>query len=388
MKLEYFILFPKDNDFCNTKEAFVKFLNVDTDISVDNQKIKYKDISANFYVETGIVKSQQESYFLVTIEHLDETSVEENLIDDFSALGEKIKQISLRIKAGHTIINTLWDDVGRIYAEKAYPLINEIENLMRKLISKLMLIDIGKKFSRYIMHDELFKKIEEYKDEELYVNDIYKVDFIHLEQILFKKKRHISLEELDRVLCKTDFNEDDKSKIRKYIPSSIWENHFSSIMEEKDKNLQEKWKILYDLRNKVAHNRYLKKEDFKKIQGICLDVREIINRAINKLGEINLSPEDSQSIIDSYLQEPVEWTISERANALGYTLTTKQAMKTGKIAAALYRSRYGYGQEPIKREELFNDHIRLVNIYTQEDLSILDQAIFSVIDQENTVSVQ
>ncbi|WP_413174885.1 hypothetical protein [Anabaena azotica] len=158
----------EDESFCNTKEAFIDFLKIDSLISVIGQKITYRRdpngnelVHANFHVETGIVESKRERYFLIVL-----TCKNKNLIDEFSELGEKIKTISLRICPGSTKINTLWDDVGRIYAEKAYPLINEVENLMRKLISKFMLINVGMEWSKDTIHDELFKKIEDYEDEE------------------------------------------------------------------------------------------------------------------------------------------------------------------------------------------------------------------------------
>jgi hypothetical protein len=314
LKLEYLILATGDESFCNSKEAFINFLQIDSSISVNDQKISYrreingeKIVDANFHLETGIVeakrefsefdiaKLKRERYFLLELKCDDE-----NLLDEFSELGDKIKNISSRICPGSTRINTLWDDIGRTYAEKAYPLINEVENLMRKLISQFMLINVGMEWSKESIDDDLFNKIKSYDEEELYINDLHKLDFIHLAQVLVDKKRDISLEELDRVLLKTNFNEEDKSKIRKYIPRSNWEKYFSAIIGKTDKDFEKKWGILYKLRNKVAHNRYLKKEEFQKIKGICSDIKKIINSANDKLGEIHLNEEDRQSVMRSY----------------------------------------------------------------------------------------
>ncbi|WP_235309472.1 hypothetical protein, partial [Klebsiella quasipneumoniae] len=85
----------------------------------------------------------KERYFVITLENNDEA-----LVDEFSEVGDKIKEISRRINPESTIINVLWDDVGRYYANKAYPLINEVENVMRKLIGKFMLINVGMDWSR------------------------------------------------------------------------------------------------------------------------------------------------------------------------------------------------------------------------------------------------
>ena len=222
MRTELLIVLPSDESFCDSKKAFVDFLKVDSLITISGQKISYKKsakgkevVSAKFSIDTNNVKFSQERYF-----HLNIECPEEKLVDDFNELCERIKVVCGRISPGSTSINTLWDDVGRIYAEKSYPVINEVENLMRRLIAKFMLINVGMNWSKDTMHPELLKKIEKFDEEEPFIHDLYKLDFIHLKQVLFEKKRDISLEELDRVLAKTSFDEIDKEKIRKYSPRS------------------------------------------------------------------------------------------------------------------------------------------------------------------------
>lgn len=302
MKTEFLILVPNDESFCNSKKAFVDFLKIDALISITGQKISYKRtvkgrdlVSVRFRVETDKVQSKKERYFLLALECQDES-----LIDEFSELCERIKTIADRISPGATAINTIWDDVGRIYAEKSYPFINEVENLMRRLIAKFMLITVGMSWSKDAIHPDLFKKIENFEEEEKYLNDLHKLDFIHLKQVLFEKKRDISLEEIDRLLSKTTFSDEDKEKILKYIPRSNWEKYFSALIDEKDRSLEQKWELLYKLRNKVAHNRNVRKEEFEKIKGLSLQIKDVIAKATAKLGEIDINEEDRELIIYSY----------------------------------------------------------------------------------------
>lgn len=79
-------------------------------------------------------------------------------------------------------------------------------------------------------------------------------------------------------------------------------------------------------------------------------------------------------------EERLEWPISDRAMALGYHPKPGQLTTIGKAAAALYRARYG--QEPTKREQFVGGTTRKVNMYSQKDLAILDQAIKSVMEKE------
>ncbi|MBL5903075.1 HEPN domain-containing protein [Serratia fonticola] len=302
MKLEFLVLIKNDDSFCNSKKAFIDFLKVDSSISITGQKLTFKKnqktknpISVNFRVETKTIPSNAERYFLVLLENKNES-----LVDEFSDVGDKIKEICKRINPTSIVINILWDDVGRHYAYQAYPLINDVENVMRKLISKFMLINVGMEWSKETIHPELAKKIKDYDDDDVYLNDLYKLDFINLSDMLFKKKRDISLDDLDRVLANTTFKEEDTNKILKFLPRSNWEKFFSNIIGVKAQSLEDKWKLLYKLRNKVAHNRSLKKEDFEKIKGLTSSVNEILKGAIDKLGEIDLDAEDRELIIHSF----------------------------------------------------------------------------------------
>lgn len=312
MKTEFLILIPDSESFCSTTKAFTDFLKVDSLISISGNKINFRktpkgkdQVTAKFRITTDKVKSNSERYFTLTLE-----CEQHAQIDEFSELSDRIKSIVERISPTATSVNTLWDGVGRIYAEKAYPIINETENLMRRLIAKFMLITVGMNWSKDAIHPELFKKIEKFEDEDPYLNDLHKLDFIHLSQVLFEKKRDITLEELDRILPKTTFNENDKEKILKYIPRSNWEKYFAALVDEKDHNLEKKWELLYKLRNKVAHNRNVKKSEFEKIKGLASDIKEVINKAATKLGEIDLNDEDRELIKYSYR--------SGSASALGY----------------------------------------------------------------------
>lgn len=258
------MLIPESESFCTSKKSFIEFLKVDSLIGVTGQKISYKRspkskeiASAKFRIETDLIKSKEERYFIIVLE-----AVAESGMDDFNELCDKVRSIVERISPGKTTINTLWDDVGRMYAEKSYPLINEVENLMRRLIAKFMLITVGVNWSKDAIHPDLFKKIDNFSDDDPHVNDLFKLDFIHLKEVLFGKKRDMTTDELDRLLSKTKFSAADCEVIKKYLPKSNWEKYFSSVIDEDSSSVDTKWAMLYKLRNKVAHNRHVKRGDF------------------------------------------------------------------------------------------------------------------------------
>ncbi|WP_339477508.1 hypothetical protein [Pseudomonas sp. RL_5y_Pfl2_69] len=307
MKIELLILISGDDTFCNTAKSFSDFLKIDSLITIAQKKISYRRsthdpdlVSAELNIQTNKVKSINERFFLVIVE-----CENASLIDEFSELIDRLRSIAERISPGKCTINTLWDDVGSTYAKRAYPLINEIENLMRRLIARFMLITVGMKWSKDAMHPELFSQIENFEEEDPYTDDLQKLDFIQLSDVLFKKKRDISLDDLDRILLITKFTQEDNEKILKYIPKSNWEKYFSSIIEEKDTSLAKKWELLYRLRNKVAHNRSIKKNEYETIKGLTSSIKEIISKATEKLSEININEEDREQIINFYQPDSI-----------------------------------------------------------------------------------
>ena len=319
MKVELLVLIPESESFCTSKKSLIEFLKVDSLIEITAQKISFKrsagarvNATARFRISTDLIKSKQERYFTILLETVDDSSM-----DNFNELCDRVRSTVERISPGKTTINTLWDDVGRAYAEKSYPLINEIENLMRRLIAKFMLITVGVNWSKDTIQPELFKKIDKFSNDDPYVNDLFKLDFIHLKDVLFDKKRDVSIEELDRLLSKTQFAQDDQETIKKYLPKSNWEKYFSSIIDEKSGSIETKWALLYELRNKVAHNRHVKRSDFEKIKGLCEKLKEIINKASANLGEIDINEEDRELIIYAYNNDSPAAIgyLSERATA-------------------------------------------------------------------------
>jgi hypothetical protein len=72
----------------------------------------------------------------------------------------------------------------------------------------------------------------------------------------------------------------------------------------------------------------------------------------------------------------LELPISDRCVALGFNADSKQLLKIGRAAANLYRNKYG--DAPRKREQFVHGATRMVNVYTEADIAILDEAIKSV----------
>lgn len=74
----------------------------------------------------------------------------------------------------------------------------------------------------------------------------------------------------------------------------------------------------------------------------------------------------------------VEWPVSDRAVVLGHRPTPAQLRKIGKEAARFYQERHG--QKPVQREQFVGGATRMVNVYSEGDVDILDEAIALVME--------
>jgi phage anti-repressor protein len=104
------------------------------------------------------------------------------------------------------------------------------------------------------------------------------------------------------------------------------------------------------------------------------------DQLMNLLMQERLLASESTTTIEAATEpeqpKRLEVPISDRCLDLGYNPTTKQLLKIGQVAAAFYRGRHG--RPPQKREQFVGGTTRLVNVYTADDLGILDSAIQSV----------
>jgi hypothetical protein len=118
--------------------------------------------------------------------------------------------------------------------------------------------------------------------------------------VLFKKYRTLDLSDLDRILLSEPLSIETFESIKKVLPKSNWERHFSKIIQYDEEKLKEKWKALYSLRNDVAHNRYIDESDYFKAKRLVNDLKKVLVKTIDELDKIDLTEEDKENIVAAY----------------------------------------------------------------------------------------
>ena len=299
-----FLLIKEENLKCNSITTLKNLLCSHGDLSFKGQKIKVQDTEVNFKIETGNVGDEEkERYFIISIEKKIEDETEEKVIGDLSFVFKKLKQIISDSNKTFKIV-LLWNDTAFYYATLAYPLIFEIENLMRKLIYQFMLIKLGTEWFKIGAPEEFKRDIAKNGRESDIMMDsiLYNADFIHVVTFLFREYTRDDKKVIDKIKTAKNSSDIDIDELKSIIPQDNWTRYFQPILDYPE--FKQKWEKLYELRCKVAHNSIITKSDYEEIKSMTSQFKEKLQKAILSIDKISVPEEEkielSQSAFSSF----------------------------------------------------------------------------------------
>jgi len=289
VRVEYLFPFNTKDGVCKDVKSFNSLLSVHSDIDITTDKIEYKGSSYNYKVSLDEVINQNYSVFHVTFSFKRTTPKFRDMLKAVR------KVVGVHIKDD---IQIIWDGVGFEWSTELYPKIYKVENNLRKLISKFMLVNLGLGWHKSSVPSDIKNNIKttNYKENHAI---LYEVDFIQLAHFLFKPYSIKDINSLPSIIDKMldkELSEADKSEIENYIPKNNWDRYFSEIVEMESEQLKSKWTKLYDIRNKIAHNKSLKLNDFEEGRDLCDLLLPIIEDAIESLEKIYIAEEERETI--------------------------------------------------------------------------------------------
>lgn len=294
------------NASCQTVEALKHLLQSDSDITIDTKSgdlsykkgLKVKAEIVQGTIEKGKPKNAKSIYFDIAL-----TCESKKDLQAFASLLRSIRKVTKPILASPSAFQVLWDDTSTHYANLAYPYIASAENLMRKLITKFMHINVGITWFNERVPDDVQKSVNASNIDTTY---LYNVDFIKLKDILlsesYAKDRDALLEEL-KTSSKASFKRDE---IEALIPKSNWDKYFSTQVAFDSEELSSLWTRLYDLRCKVAHNKTFSLADFDDCKELTKKINPILNQAIEKLDDIHINTDEVENIVDEVVSNAVK----------------------------------------------------------------------------------
>ena len=291
-KVEYLITFEQKASFCNSIPAFNNLLRTIDDISIEANSIEFQGQKIGYDVQTGEILNDKQRFF-----HVKLTFSNEKLLNEYENLLRVIRTVLS--KAGEKPVQVLWDGISLYYAEQAYPLIYDIENTMRKLITKFMLINVGLGWTNETVPQEVLESIRSNSPKNN-VNYLYEVDFIQLSNFLFKEYTTVNPNSLiDKFRKAKKIEELELPELKAAIPRSNWDRYFSGIVECDSEYLRIRWGKLYDRRNQVAHNKPISNSEFKEIINLIDELKPKLQKAIDNLDQVTVLQEDREAVSEN-----------------------------------------------------------------------------------------
>ncbi|MBA2853503.1 hypothetical protein HNP89_001479 [Methanococcus maripaludis] len=302
ISIEYLIVISEKDNFCDNINSFNNLLKTNSQVKIKKNTYEFKNLSVNYNVELNPTENIKQRVFNVLFKCDDI-----NRADDFSALIYSFEELLDNLDKNNIQYGKIWDELSLHYSMLAYPEINHVENLMRKLITKFMM-KFGTEWTEKNVPDGVIKSLDKNGQKPFGIFSLYDVDFIRLDDFIFKKYIIYSKKELE-ILIKSidtakDIEEISLEMLKEaYVPKSNWDRFLSEPMDCDQKEIRKLWRELYGLRCKVAHNNTVKKEKYDTIIKLVNKLKTILNKALDEVGNITIPPEIKESVIENTVRD-------------------------------------------------------------------------------------
>jgi len=297
----------KKESFANSPATISNLLLIDDGISRKGNIFEYDDIKFKITITPIESSDQKNNYFDITLFY--DGSVDDLIANKITSLHRAV--INILKRNFQVPPKVLWSDLDSYYSTKAYPLIKNIENLMRKVLTKLFIVKVGYSWEKTSLSADLKGKAGNSKGRNIEANYLSGLDFIDLTLTIFDKysatQRDLIFDEIDKA-CKAQ----ELSKIESILPRSNWQRYLSEHIDCTEEVLIDKWKELYDIRCAVAHNTGFTKGDFEN----CLKLTDFIEEVLSSSLD-NIEKDVVESDVDTTQKEPGSEVISkEKSNEI------------------------------------------------------------------------
>jgi uncharacterized protein YutE (UPF0331/DUF86 family) len=290
--VEYLAVVNSKENFCKSISSFNNLLQSYDNVRINNGNIEFEGVDYGYDVQFGEIQEDEQRFF-----HIKLSCDNKHDLEKFKELLKSVR--TLLAKASEKPPEILWDDISSELANRAYPVVHEIENMMRKLITKFMLTNIGLAWTKDAVPKEVSESIKSKKSTPSQ-NYLYEADFIQLSNFLFKEYSTANSRKLVEKLGQaTEITDLNLSELKELVPLSNWERYFAPIVDCKSDYLQTRWEKLYDLRCMVAHNKFIANDDYESICRLTTEVKEKLIQAIENLDKVHVSESEKEDVAEN-----------------------------------------------------------------------------------------
>ncbi len=258
-------------------------------------------------------------------------------------------------------IIVLEDKYNFCILKKSYPIIYEIENSMRELITLTMNFLAKENWYLNEIPEKVISKVKEDRKK----LEIYGTDFSHLSEILFDRTENSGIGNLFSMIMELkECNNRKIQKIKEKVPKSNWQKYFSDIIIKddiekvrneiyKDNKLSDEETIkkifsnLSYFRNKIAHNNFHIDDNDKfydDLERKSYYAKQWIDNALNNIKnkQIKNSNERIKEKLPKEIKKLIEKIDELIINVNNYYSLKKQNDK--KLDDFLYKEFYEYDE--------------------------------------------
>ncbi len=292
-KIEYLVI--ADKETTKSVQALENLLKSDDDIKLQKGRLKVGNFNGPYNISKGKVAASDNKGLYFNLSFTCERE------EDIPAFGLALRSVRGRLSILNQKQFVIWDDISRFYSQKAYSKINYIENLMRKLLTKFMLVNLGMNWDKQRMPNDVSTSI--HKDNKDF-NHFNNVDFIKLSDFLFSKNYPKHKEDVFKKLdAAKDSSDIDLEEIRSLLPRSNWTKYFGSIINCDGDFIKSRWEKLYQLRNSVAHNKTFGLKDLEEVNSIVGEIGQYLEAAVDELDEVIVPADQIDEVVQEVISE-------------------------------------------------------------------------------------
>ncbi len=210
----------------------------------------------------------------------------------------------LKAKLSFSNLKVLKDDVSAKIAVDIYPLINEVENALRRYITKFFTLKIGVNWWNTNFPKQLIDKIKVRKENDNIFSgfvdlDVSLIDFNDLGEVIYKHVAGFNKQEniLNKIMQANSPEDllklkgDLQTNYNKFFKTAFQDNHF-----------EKKWRELFSIRNKVAHNIYFSIEELQAAKRLHDELMYIISKAEAGIDEFRFSITEQEAIREATIE--------------------------------------------------------------------------------------
>jgi hypothetical protein len=291
IKVEYLIIFKSQKNICDNKETYNNLITSNSKFKITKDKLLYDSLEISYSVKIDELQQKDQRFFHVTFicSEFEKITEFSNLLRDYRiTIGNLTKDVYI-----------LWDDISRYYSIISYPLISEIENLMRKLITNFLVINVGADWIKETIPSDVQNSIREDNKKKIDTNFFHGTDFIQLLYALTTETKFETKSLIEKIKKASKIDELDINELKKIVPKSNWEMYFSKKIDCDVDYLKKQWNRLYELRCLVAHNNLVTFNDYQEIKSIVDDLKNKLQRLIDELDSIEVEEENKELVAEN-----------------------------------------------------------------------------------------